>query len=146
MLEAGIRQPEAVCVATARGALSREWDSYYVIREVENSQCLEALLERLERNLDSQLLERLAGAVVKTLSLMNSHGFCHWDFKPRNILVVANGDDMELCPIDSRSGRKTGVWNRRHCRERDRRFVLRHPLLGPAVAKLLDGDTQGREA
>ncbi|MCD6404377.1 MAG: hypothetical protein J7M19_00960 [Planctomycetes bacterium] len=140
MQKAGIPQPEVVCAGTATGSRRKTWDSYLITREVEGASSLETVLERLGGQPDGDTVARLAQAVVNTARKMRENGFCHWDFKPRNILVVTRQDVPTLYVIDSRSGRTIRFWNRRHCVERDYRFVLKHPLLGPEVAKLLDSE------
>lgn len=128
----GIPQAEPVLVATVRNPVGCVHCGLYMMREVKNAVGLDVLLEQMQQTPDASRLEAIATELKRLLDTLQRGGVCHWDLKPRNILVTRRDDGgVILTPIDARSGRAIRFYNRRACIERERRFLLREPLLRP---------------
>ena len=124
-----ISEPILAAVAVSRLGLVQ--CGVYMMREVSNAVSLDVLLERMKTAPDRELLGEIADKLLQLLEVMHRGGFCHWDFKPRNLLVSQEGGGVVITPIDARSGRTMTVLTRRACVRRDYRFLLREPLLKP---------------
>ncbi|NLW85098.1 MAG: hypothetical protein GXY41_11955 [Phycisphaerae bacterium] len=131
----GVPQAEPLLTAVAVNRFGLPRCGVYMMREVENAESLDCLLERLSAASDAALLATIADELVRLLDVMHTGAFCHWDFKPRNLLVTRTDGGVTLTPIDSRSGRPIRPFHRRACVQRDRRFLLREPLLAPLLLK-----------
>lgn len=131
--EIGIAQPETIIVATR----VEGWGvtgSFLITREVPQPTSLEQLLDDAENPPSDELLGELADGLAAMIGKMHRAGLCHWDLKPRNVIVSRQGGSLVLVPIDAVNGRRIRPWNRRHCIRRDYRFLLKHPRLGPLIA------------
>ncbi|MBN1444233.1 MAG: hypothetical protein JXA90_16090 [Planctomycetes bacterium] len=136
MRRMGIAQPEILIAATQLGALGVR-GSFIITLEMAGARSLAELLQDREAPLSPQELDRLARALIGLIRTMHAHRFCHWDLKPRNILVVLGADPPALAPIDSVHGRSLHPFNRRHGEARDYRFLLEDPLIGPRIREWL---------
>lgn len=132
MSRLGMAQPELVSVGTRGGRLLVD-GSYFVTQEAPGAVSLQDWLADGERSQDEASLKELGEALVTLIETMQEGGFCHWDLKIRNVLMAREQGRLQLMPIDATNGRRIGWWNRRHCRERDYRFVLRDERLRPYV-------------
>jgi hypothetical protein len=135
MAQLGIAQPEPVLAAAVRNRLGQPVCGIYIMREVENAVSLDKILERMQDAPDQALLEAIADRLIELLDRMHGGNFCHWDLKPRNLLVTQTADGPVLTPIDSRSGRRMNPLNRRAYIARDYRFLLREPMLEPFLVR-----------
>jgi serine/threonine protein kinase len=127
----GVPQAEPILAAAVKDCFGLVSCGVYMMREVANAVSLDVLLERMKTSPDRGLLAAIADELVRLLEAMHCGGFCHWDFKPRNLLVSQEGGSVVITPIDSRSGRMMTVFTRRACVRRDYRFLQREPLLRP---------------
>lgn len=134
----GIPQAEPVLAALAVNRLGLTVCGVYMMREVENAESLDVILERMRERPNDAELEAIADELIRLLEAMHGGGFCHWDFKPRNLLVARRDGRVVITPIDARSGKKIRFYRRGACIERDRRFLLREPLLGPLLEERLN--------
>jgi hypothetical protein len=132
MARIGITQPETITVASRRNRLGIT-GSFIITREVPMATSLESLVDNPEAPPDDALLDGLADALVHLITRMHQGGFCHWDLKPRNVIVSCPGNELVLIPVDAVNGRSIRPWNRRHCIHRDYRYLLSHPRLGPRM-------------
>jgi len=133
MARLGLVQPETVVAATR----IEGWGvtgSFLITREVPAAASLEQVLDDPASPPSDALLDRLADGLTAIIDRMHEGGFCHWDLKLRNILVLGSGEGMALVPIDAVNGRWIRPWNRRHRVRRDYRFLLQHERLGPRIA------------
>ncbi len=137
MARLGIPQPEVILAATRRnrwGVLG----SCLLTREVPAAGSLADLLQQGAAGpLSGPGLAALVTELLALIRRMHAAGFCHWDLKPRNILVVEGRGGPVLMPIDSVNGRRIHGFNRRHCIRRDYRFLLADPRLGPLLARTM---------
>ena len=131
----GVPQAEPVLAAVVKDCFGLVSCGLYMMREVRDAVSLDILLERMQAAPDRGLLEAIAGELVRLLEVMHDGGFCHWDLKPRNLLVSQEAGRVVITPIDARSGKTIRVFRRRACIERDWRFLLREPLLKPFFEK-----------
>ena len=130
MQKISIPQPEIICVATGyKGFMPT--GSFIITREVEDADSLRNILDHAKKHNDDEDIKKLALALKEEILTMHAHNFCHWDLKPRNILVVRNSVGTHFVPIDSRNGRTICPWDRLFCIRRDWRFLLKEPLLAP---------------
>lgn len=136
LAQLGIPQAEPILAAAVKNGLGLVKCGFYMMREVENAVSLDKLLEQMQNPPDTQLLKSIADELVRLLEVMHKGGFCHWDFKPRNILVTQQQGHVILTPIDCRSGKRICVLTRRAYIKRDYEFLLREPLLRPFLEKL----------
>lgn len=136
LLQLGIPQAEPVFCGVVRGRSGLVRCGIYIMRQVEGAESLDVILDRMRQSPDEKRLARIAEEVSRLLTIMHRGNFCHWDLKPRNLLVSERGDSILITPIDARSGRRMTVFRRRTCIERDRRFLLREPLLAPYLGQL----------
>lgn len=127
----GVPQAEPVFIAAVRNTLGLVTCGIYMMREVENAVSLDKLLEQMQNAPDKKLLKSIADELVRLLEVMHHAGFCHWDFKPRNLLVTQPLGRVVITPIDCRSGKRMCVFTRRAYIKRDFEFLLREPLLRP---------------
>jgi tRNA A-37 threonylcarbamoyl transferase component Bud32 len=132
----GIAQPEILIAATQVGAMGVR-GSFIITLEMAGARSLAELLQEREPALSPQDLDRVARALVDLIRTMHAHRFCHWDLKPRNVLVVLGADPPALAPIDSVHGRSLHPFNRRHAEKRDYRFLLEDRTIGPRFRELL---------
>lgn len=137
MSEMGMGQPEFICVGTRRNWCSVS-GSFLIMREIPEVKALSVWLDDEGRASDDGVMRGLAEVLVTMVETMHRGGFCHWDLKLRNILVSGNRSGLKLLPIDATNGRRIGLWNRRHCCNRDYRFLLKDPRLGPYVAAAME--------
>lgn len=133
LTQLGVPQAEPLMTAVAVNRLGLPKCGLYMMREIENAVSLDTILEEMRDAPDAALLTSIADELVRLLETMHAGAFCHWDFKPRNLLVVQAGGGPVIIPIDARSGKIICPLHRRACVERDRRFLLREPLLAPLL-------------
>ena len=124
----GIRQPEIICVATKYNGFM-PIRSFIITKEVKHADSLWNILENAKKRNNDNGIKELALALKVEISGMHANNFCHWDLKPRNILIVRNTDGTHFIPIDSRNGRIIRPYNRVFCIRRDCSFLLKEPLL-----------------
>lgn len=134
----GIPQAEPVLAAVTVNRWGLVTCGLYMMREVEKAVSLDKLLEQMQHLPEPERLAAIADELVRLLEIMHCGGFCHWDFKPRNLLVSQSEGRIVITPIDARSGKKISIFRRRACVERDRRFLLREPLLRPLLEERLE--------
>ena len=132
----GVPQAAPVLTAAVRNSFGLVTCGFYMMREVENAISLDKLLEHMQNAPDKKLLKSIADELVRLLAIMHKGGFCHWDFKPRNLLVTQRQGGVVLTPIDCRSGKRMCVFTRRAYIQRDFEFLLREPLLRPFLETL----------
>ncbi len=130
MASLGIEQPESLMVGVVRDRLFRVKCGVYITREVEGAVSLDKIL-RQKHAFSLYSLDVIVDAVIRTLQILHSNNYCHWDFKPRNILVAAGSQGARIIPIDSRSLSKMYFFNRKAYMHRDYKYLLREPLLQP---------------
>ena len=129
----GIPQAEPVLAAAVYGGFGRVKCGIFIMREVENAVSLDKILEQCQDKADGKLLKPIADELIRLLAVMHSAGFCHWDFKPRNLLVIQQPNGVIIAPIDSRSGKRMCFLTRQACIKRDYKFLLAEPLLKPLI-------------
>ena len=130
MSSLGIEQPESLMAGIIRDRLYRAKCGVYITREVEGTVPLDKIL-RQKHAFSLCSLEVIVDASIRTLQILHSNNYCHWDFKPRNILVAAGSQGARIIPIDSRSLSKMYFFNRKAYMHRDYKYLLREPLLQP---------------
>ena len=131
MAALGIPQAEPVLAATVKNRFGLTACGIYIMREVENAVSLDKILEQMQDAPDNTLLKAIVQELITLVDRMHRGNFCHWDLKPRNLLVTQPSDRPVLTPIDSRSGRRMNTLTRRACIARDYRFLIREPMLKP---------------
>ena len=129
MATLGIPQAEPVLAAAVSNRLGMTACGIYIMREVENAVSLDNILEQMQDAPDHTLLKAIVQELITLVDRMHRGNFCHWDLKPRNLLVTQQSDGPVLIPIDSRSGRRMNILTRRACIARDYRFLICEPLL-----------------
>ena len=134
----GVPQAEPVWAAVSVNRLGLARCGLYMMREVTNAVSLDILLDQMRHRPDDILLGKIADELVRLLERMAAGGFCHWDFKPRNLLVAQLDGDVVITPIDARSGKRMCALTRRWYRNRDRRFLLKEPLLQPLLSSRIN--------
>lgn len=137
----GIPQPEPVLTVVIKNKVGLALCGLYMIREVEGAISLDRILEQMRGKPDKERLEGIVRELVRLLQVMHQGNFFHWDFKPRNLLVAQKNGAPVITPIDPRSGKKIALFRRRHCIERDWRFLLREPLLRPLLETLYKNES-----
>ncbi|HDS85058.1 MAG TPA: hypothetical protein ENN97_07695 [Phycisphaerales bacterium] len=135
MARLGLAQPEPVLAAAVCNRFGLIKCGLYMMREVENAESLDKILDRMRRSPDNTLLEMIVDELIRVLARLHKGDFCHWDFKPRNLLVARQADGVVITPIDSRSGKRMSLLTRRAYIKRDYEFLLEEPLLGPYVER-----------
>ncbi|MHC4636960.1 MAG: lipopolysaccharide kinase InaA family protein [Planctomycetota bacterium] len=136
MANLSIPQPEPVFIAVIYDYLWRAKCGMSIMREVENSFSLDKFLAGSP---DEAALISIGYQLVQMLNTMHNGNFCHWDFKPRNILITPENDTYKITPIDSRSGKRLFFFNRYFYSKRDYRYLLKEPLLKPVIEGLIYG-------
>ncbi len=135
MQQLGIPQAEPILAAVIVGSLGFIKCGIYIMREVKNAVSLDILLEQMQHFPDHERLKMIADELCRLLDVMHRGNFCHWDLKPRNLLVSQENDSVIITPIDARSGKTMNLFNQRSYIKRDYRFLLREPLLKPFFEK-----------
>ncbi len=137
MARLGIAQPEPVLAAAVCNRLGLIKCGIYLMREVEYAESLDKILERMRKTPDNALLDVIVDELIRVLARLHGGHFCHWDFKPRNLLVVRQAGGVTIVPIDSRSGKRMCSLTRRAYIKRDHQFLLEEPLLRPYMERRL---------
>lgn len=137
MARLGITQPEPVLAAAVCNRFGLIKCGIYMMREVEYAESLDKILERMRKTPDNTLLEVIVDELIRVLARLHGGHFCHWDFKPRNLLVAQQADGVVITPIDSRSGKRMCLLTRRAYIKRDYKFLLEEPLLRPYMERRL---------
>lgn len=136
MARLGIRQPQPIYVAQIKNGLGLATYGIYMMRFLPEVQGLDKLLLQWNAAEHQQELAAIALCAKRVLATLHAGGFCHWDFKPRNLLVGGNlKTGFEIIPIDARSGRYVFFWNRRFGIHRDLRYLKAEPMLAPFFKK-----------
>ena len=131
----GIEQPECVLACVVRDSLKRTNCGIYVTREVEGATALRTILDGMSSDFTGYTLEDIARSVLNVLDILHNSKYCHWDFKPRNILVAEGQHGPSIVPIDSRSLSRMYFFNRRAYIFRDYKFLMQEPLLKDLLLK-----------
>ena len=129
MSNLGITQAEPVFAATIRGKCGNIKCGVYIMREILNATAFDTILEKMKQEPNQQLLDEIMRQVFAILDKLHGAKRCHWDFKPRNLLISQSDNRLEVVPIDCRSLRRIFFFNRKHAISRDFRFLNREPLL-----------------
>ena len=135
MARLGLAQPEPVLAAAVCNRFGLVKCGIYMMREVEYAESLDKILERMRKTPDNTLLEVIVDELIRVLARLHGGHFCHWDFKPRNLLVVRQAGGVTIVPIDSRSGKRMCSLTRRAYIKRDHQFLLEEPLLRPYMER-----------
>ena len=122
MTKAGLAQPEIILVAT-RYSKGVPTGSVLITKEIPDATDLREIIDSKTDGTNNSLKD-LALALKNEIEKMHKSGFCHWDLKPRNILVMLNSDKYKFIFIDSRNGRIIRPWDRVFCKRRDKRFLI----------------------
>ena len=135
MSRLGIEQPESVLACVVRDGLKRTRCGVYITREVEDAAPLNTILNCIASEYRGYTLEEIAWSVLEVLDILHNNKYCHWDFKPRNILVAEGQRGPRIIPIDSRSLSRMYFFNRKAYFLRDYKFLMQEPLLKDLLLK-----------
>jgi hypothetical protein len=140
LAQLGIPQAEPILMAAVKNGFGLVKCGIYIMREVENAVSMDKLLEQMQNSPDKELLKSITDELIKQLAIMHKGSFCHWDYKPRNILVTQRQGGVVLTPIDCRSGKRMSFFTRRAYIKRDYEFLLREPLLRPYIERRVEAE------
>ncbi len=129
MSRLGIEQPESVLACVVRDGLRRTRCGVYITREVEDAAPLSTILNGISSEYRGHSLEEIARSVLEVLDILHNNKYCHWDFKPRNILVAKGQEGPRIIPIDSRSLSRIYFLNRKAYIRRDYKFLMQETLI-----------------
>ncbi len=131
----GIEQPESVLACVVRDGLKRTKCGIYITREVEGAAALSTILDDISSDYKGYTLEEIVWSVLEVLDILHNNKYCHWDFKPRNILVAEGQKGPRVIPIDSRSLSRMYFFNSKAYIRRDYKFLMQEPLLKNLLLK-----------
>ncbi|MHC4237502.1 MAG: lipopolysaccharide kinase InaA family protein [Planctomycetota bacterium] len=129
MANIDLPQAEPLLAGTIRNKFGLMKCGIFVIREVENATSLDIILKQIINSKGNWKLEKIVESISDTIERMNRNRFCHNDFKPRNILIVPEGNEYILVPIDCRKPRFFLPLCEKYFINKNLKYIMAEPLI-----------------